>query len=163
MRIAIAGRGGQGIVYLGRLLGKVGMEMGLYAAVTSSYGAEVRGGSVLTNVVIDNNEILNPYIEEYDYIIILDSIGWGRVKIRGDEYIIADKILAWKDDYKDNVDWKEFDKYSHKLSLPMNMIVAGYLARLKIIDYNKLIQVVKAQGKDLDRNLKAVHIGYKDI
>ena len=163
MKIGIAGKGGQGIVYLGRLLGQVGMEMGLYTAVTSSYGAEVRGGSVLTNVVFDEKEIVNPYIEEYDYIIILDSIGWSKVSIKGNEYIIADKVLAWNEKYRDKVDWRDFDKYSHKFNLPINMIVAGYLARLNIISYDILVNAIRKGGRDIERNLKAVEIGYKEV
>jgi Pyruvate/2-oxoacid:ferredoxin oxidoreductase gamma subunit len=162
IRIGIAGRGGQGIVFIGRVVGKTALKSRLYSAVTSSYGSEVRGGSVLSSVVIDEREIVNPYIDSFDYIFILDSIGWSKVNIMGDEYIVADKTLAWRDDLE-GVDWREFDKYSHMHELPLNMIVAGYMARLGIIDYNALIEVIKESGRSAERNLKAIEIGYKEI
>lgn len=162
VKIGIAGRGGQGIVYLGRLIGSVALEMGLYSAVTSSYGAEVRGGSVLTNVVLSKEEIINPYIEEFDYIIILESIGWEKIKRLGEARIIADKVLAWRDNIE-NVDWRDFDRYSHQMNLPINMIVAGYLVRLGVIDYHVLRSVVERSGRNIEKNLKAIKIGFKEV
>jgi len=162
LRIGIAGRGGQGIVFIGRIIGKTALKTGLYSAVTSSYGSEVRGGSVLSCIVIDKNEIINPYIDSFNYIFILDSIGWSKVNISGSEYIVADKTLAWRGDLK-RIDWREFDKYSHMHNLPLNMIVAGYMARMKIIDYNALVEVVRESGRSAEKNLKAIELGYREV
>ena len=73
VKIGIAGRGGQGIVYLGRLIGSVALEMGLYSAVTSSYGAEVRGGTANCTVSISDEEIASPVASEPEFVVAMNQ------------------------------------------------------------------------------------------
>ena len=44
-RVILAGFGGQGIMFIGKMLALVGMEEGLNVTYFPSYGAEVRGGT----------------------------------------------------------------------------------------------------------------------
>lgn len=46
--IAIVGRGGQGVIFLARLLGEGALLQGIPVRVTESHGMAVRGGSVAT-------------------------------------------------------------------------------------------------------------------
>jgi len=46
--IAIVGRGGQGVVFLARVLGEAALRQGIPARVTEAHGMAMRGGSVST-------------------------------------------------------------------------------------------------------------------
>ena len=60
--IICAGFGGQGIMFLGKLLAQAGMREGLAVTYLPSYGAEVRGGTAHCNVIASSDEIASPVI-----------------------------------------------------------------------------------------------------
>ncbi len=102
--IAIAGRGGQGVVLATTLLARAAFKKGLYVAQLQSYGAEVRGGAVVAYVVLSKQPIENPYPENYDLVIALHEAGVARRRdeILSSKAIIADEDLV-KPIPKDNV------------------------------------------------------------
>ena len=55
--IAIAGFGGQGVLFIGRLLVETGLLEGHEVLYVPSYGAEKRGGNVWCNVTISDEKI----------------------------------------------------------------------------------------------------------
>jgi 2-oxoglutarate ferredoxin oxidoreductase subunit gamma len=61
-KIICAGFGGQGIMFLGKLLAQAGMAEGLAVTYLPSYGAEVRGGTAHCNVIASSDEIASPVI-----------------------------------------------------------------------------------------------------
>ncbi len=102
--VAIAGRGGQGVVLAATLLARAAFKKGLYVAQLQSYGAEVRGGAVVAYVVLSKQPIENPYPENYDLVIALHEAGVARRRneILSSKAIIADEDLV-KPIPKDNV------------------------------------------------------------
>lgn len=102
--IAIAGRGGQGVVLAATLLARAAFKKGLYVAQLQSYGAEVRGGAVVAYVVLSKQPIENPYPENYDLVIALHEAGVARRRneILSSRVIIIDEDLV-KPIPKDNV------------------------------------------------------------
>ncbi len=102
--IAIAGRGGQGVVLAATLLARAAFKKGLYVAQLQSYGAEVRGGAVVAYVVLSRQPIENPYPENYDLVIALHEAGVARRRneILSSKAIIADEDLV-KPIHKGNV------------------------------------------------------------
>jgi len=102
--VAIAGRGGQGVVLATTLLARAAFKKGLYVAQLQSYGAEVRGGAVVAYVVLSKQPIENPYPENYDLVIALHEAGVARRRneILSSKAIIADEDLV-KPIPKDNV------------------------------------------------------------
>jgi len=102
--IAIAGRGGQGVVLAATLLARAAFKKGLYVAQLQSYGAEVRGGAVVAYVVLSRQPIENPYPENYDLVVALHEAGVARRRneVLSSKAIIADEDLV-KPIHKDNV------------------------------------------------------------
>jgi len=72
-RIIIAGFGGQGIMFMGKLLCYGGMMEGRHVTYMPSYGAEVRGGTAYCNVIISSEEIASPVVSEPTCAIIMNS------------------------------------------------------------------------------------------
>jgi hypothetical protein len=61
-RVIIAGFGGQGIMFMGKLLCYAGMMEGKQVTYLPSYGAEVRGGTAYCNVIVSSAAIASPVI-----------------------------------------------------------------------------------------------------
>jgi 2-oxoglutarate ferredoxin oxidoreductase subunit gamma len=72
-RIKIAGFGGQGIMFMGKLLCYAGMMEDKHVAYLPSYGAEVRGGTAHCNVIISSEEIPSPVVSKPTTVIVMNA------------------------------------------------------------------------------------------
>jgi 2-oxoglutarate ferredoxin oxidoreductase subunit gamma len=72
-KIIIGGFGGQGVVLAGTVLAKAAMFEDKYVTQMVSYGAEMRGGTANSTVVISDVEIASPVIERPDVAILLNQ------------------------------------------------------------------------------------------
>ncbi len=79
-RIVLAGFGGQGMMLLGKLLAQAAMTDGKKVTYFPSYGTEVRGGTAVYHLVISNDEIFSPIIEEADTLIIMNQPSYQKFK-----------------------------------------------------------------------------------
>jgi indolepyruvate ferredoxin oxidoreductase beta subunit len=52
MQIAITGRGGQGVLFLTRILSETALEMGLEVIASETHGMAMRGGSVISTLKV---------------------------------------------------------------------------------------------------------------
>jgi len=73
MEILIAGHGGQGVLLLGDYLAYTAMLQGKHVAYTPSYGPETRGGKTKCYVILSDEKIANPIVEEPDVEIIMNQ------------------------------------------------------------------------------------------
>ena len=71
--LRIAGSGGQGVALAGTILAEAVMLDGKYVALTQSYGAQVRGGSSSSDIVLDDSEIDYPLALEFNLLIALNQ------------------------------------------------------------------------------------------
>jgi len=70
--LIISGFGGQGSLLVGKLLTYAAMLDGRHVTFLPSYGAEVRGGTAYSNVVISDEEIASPMISMADTLIAMN-------------------------------------------------------------------------------------------
>lgn len=63
-KIIIAGKGGQGIEMAGELLASAVTRQGINVSHFPSYGAQVRGGHAYCHIVISEQEVYSPIVEE---------------------------------------------------------------------------------------------------
>ena len=71
--VIIAGFGGQGILLAGKLLAQTAMKAGKEVTYMSSYGAEVRGGTANSMVVIADDRIACPLVSQPNSLIVLNK------------------------------------------------------------------------------------------
>ena len=71
-RIIIGGFGGQGVVLAGSILARASIAEDKHVTQMVSDGAEMRGGTANTSVVISDDEITSPVIERPDVAIVLN-------------------------------------------------------------------------------------------
>ena len=73
IKIIIGGFGGQGVVSAGTILARAAMAEDRFVTQMVSYGAEMRGGTANSTVVISDSEIASPVIERPDVAILLNQ------------------------------------------------------------------------------------------
>jgi len=81
-RVIMAGFGGQGMMLMGKLLAKVAMNEGMQVTFFPSYGAEVRGGTAHCHVIMSDEPIFSPFIEEADSLIIMNQPSYAKFRPR---------------------------------------------------------------------------------
>lgn len=159
-RIIIAGSGGQGILFLGRVLAHSAVKQGLEVTWFPSYGAEMRGGTANCMVVVSDQLIGSPIVKFADFLIVLNQASLRKFSSRVvkdgsliyDVSIIPDKISL------DNIKIYpiEASKEAAQLSNPKlaNMILLGSFIKIsKLIDIEKVLEtieeIVKAKRKEM--------------
>ncbi|MDR2811043.1 MAG: 2-oxoacid:acceptor oxidoreductase family protein [Tannerellaceae bacterium] len=71
--IIIAGFGGQGVLSMGKILAYSGLTEGKEVSWMPSYGPEQRGGTANVTVILSDDPISSPILNEYDVAIILNQ------------------------------------------------------------------------------------------
>ena len=70
----VAGFGGQGVLFAGRVLANAFMLLGKNVTWYPCYGAEMRGGTVNCEIVISDEEVSSVHKENADFIIVLNQL-----------------------------------------------------------------------------------------
>jgi 2-oxoglutarate ferredoxin oxidoreductase subunit gamma len=81
-RIIIAGSGGQGILFLGKLIAYSGMLEGKEVTWFPSYGAEIRGGTANCTVIVSEEMIGSPVIRNPNILIAMNEASYNRFSER---------------------------------------------------------------------------------
>ncbi|MDL2257432.1 2-oxoacid:acceptor oxidoreductase family protein [Bacteroidales bacterium OttesenSCG-928-I14] len=71
--IIIAGFGGQGVLSMGKILAYAGLMEDKEVTWFPSYGPEQRGGTANVAVIISDERISSPVLNEYDIAIVLNQ------------------------------------------------------------------------------------------
>jgi len=71
--VVIAGFGGQGVILAGKILAQAGMAHGLEVTWLPSYGPEMRGGTANCTVVLSDEPVGSPIVDEPSAVIALNS------------------------------------------------------------------------------------------
>ena len=71
--IIIAGFGGQGVLSMGKILAYSGLMENKEVSWFPSYGPEQRGGTANVTVILSNERISSPVLNEFDIAIILNQ------------------------------------------------------------------------------------------
>jgi len=148
--IVFAGFGGQGIMLMGKILSYAAMNEGKNVTWMPSYGAEVRGGTAHSMVVISDSPIASPVVKEPDICIVMNkpSLKKFEPKIRIGGTLIINKSLAEIETKRSDIDILEIPATDMGLKLGnprvSNMIMLGaLLARKDLLPIASLIHSLK--------------------
>lgn len=147
-RIICAGFGGQGIMLLGKILAETGMRAGKNVTAIPSYGAEVRGGTAYSMIIISENEIPSPVICEVDIGIIMNKPSFDKFQtkvVKGGSIILNSSL----------VDAGAKRKDINILEIPATEIAAssGSIRVANIVMYGAFIKLMKIIKKEDALNL----------
>lgn len=77
-QIRIAGFGGQGVVLIGTILGHAAIKDGNWVSGSNAYGAQARGGSARSEVVIARQPIRFPHVMKADILIVMSQSAYDQ-------------------------------------------------------------------------------------
>lgn len=83
--IIIAGFGGQGVLSMGKILAYSGLMEGKEVSWMPSYGPEQRGGTANVTVILSDDRISSPVLNEYDIAIILNQPSMEKLRKQGEK------------------------------------------------------------------------------
>ena len=94
--IVCAGFGGQGIMLMGKLLAQAASQAGYQVTWMPSYGAEVRGGTAHSMVVISDKDVACPAVFVPDMVLVLNKPSFAKFepKIKKGGLIIVNTSLV---------------------------------------------------------------------
>lgn len=171
-KILIAGFGGQGILFTGKVIAFTGLKNGKEVSWLPSYGPEMRGGTANCSITISDEQIGSPIVEKPDVFIAMNlpSLEKYYNVTEKNGYIIFDSSLISKQNTRDDI--KIFGIPATKLASDnnldglANMIILGKVIKeTGIFTFeqvvNSLSQMIPAKKAELkDKNIKAIEIGY---
>ena len=151
--IIIAGFGGQGVLSMGKLLAYSGLIEGMEVSWMPSYGPEQRGGTANVTVILSDERISSPILNEYDIAIILNQPSMDKFesKVKKGGILIYDNYGIHKSVKRDDINVYNISAMDMATELNMsktfNMIVLGGL--LKITSLVSLESVMDGLKKTL--------------
>lgn len=72
-QIIIAGFGGQGLLFSGKVLAYAGLLEGRNLSWLPSYGPEMRGGTANCNVILSDREVGSPIVTSPDILMVMNA------------------------------------------------------------------------------------------
>jgi len=73
-RMRLAGFGGQGIMFMGKMIAHAGMLGNKYVTWIPSYGPEMRGGTANCSVIVSDAEIGEPVASQPDILVAMNEV-----------------------------------------------------------------------------------------
>lgn len=172
--IIIAGFGGQGVLSMGKILAYSGIMQGMEVSWMPSYGPEMRGGTANVTVIISDERISSPILNEYDTAIILNQQSMDKFEstVKPGGTLIYDPNGIVRHPERKDIDIYQVEATQKASEMGItkifNMIVLGGYLKIKPVITDEYIQ----QGLEkslpsrhhhlIPDNIKAVSIG-KDL
>ena len=171
-KILIAGFGGQGILFAGKVLAYKGLVEGKQLSWLPSYGPEMRGGTANCNVIISDEPVGSPIVDNPDVLIVMNLPSLDKYEneaVKGAKIFVDSTLISRKVE-RDDVDvyYIPATKMAQELGVPTlaNMIILGKVIKeTGVVDFDgmedALRKVVSARKANLiDVNLNAIKAGY---
>lgn len=145
-----AGFGGQGIMVMGKLLAWAAMREGLKVSWMPSYGAEVRGGTAHSMVVVSDEIIPSPVVSAPTACVVMNRPSLDRFEelIKPNGTLVMNTTLIDKQTIRNDISILKIPLTEMATKLGnlrcANMIALGALnAKLKIVSLKVLIESLK--------------------
>jgi len=136
--VIIAGFGGQGVILVGKILAYAGMEQGLEVTWLPSYGPEMRGGTANCTVVLSEEPVGSPIVDEPTALVAMNLPSLDKFEpiVAKEGTIIVNRSLVERAVAREDV---------KVTSVPLNA-VAAKLGSARAINMVALGAYIKATG-----------------
>ena len=175
LRVLIAGFGGQGVLFLGKLIALCGMSPERQVTWLPSYGPEMRGGTANCAVILSREAIGSPIVSEPDVLIAMNlpSFQAYQHKVASGGRIIYDSALVSDAPARTDISYDALTatKMASENGLEGlgNMILFGrFLRECLQLDEAEILtaveQLIPEHKKHLlEANRKAIALGQADL
>ncbi|MGD2157632.1 MAG: 2-oxoacid:acceptor oxidoreductase family protein [Anaerolineales bacterium] len=166
--IRISGFGGQGVGLAGHIIGKaLAIYDGLEAVMTQAYGPEARGGASSSDIVVSDESVDYPFIQNPDVLITLSQEAYTKFRptAKDEATILIDEGLV--DPFDDDDPQKiPATQLAEELGnrIVTNMVMLGFFTAVtNIISRTAMQEAIETSVKPkfVELNLKAFNIGYE--
>ena len=170
--VIIAGFGGQGVLFTGKVLVTCGMNEGLQVSWLPSYGPEMRGGTANCSVILSDTPVGSPIVSAPDLLMVMNLPSLDKYEdaaVSGAKIFVDSTLIDRKVKRGDvTAYYIPATKMAKDAGFPTlaNMIMVGKVIKeTGVVSYDgikeALGKVVSAKHADLlDINLKAIEAGY---
>lgn len=167
----LAGFGGQGILFAGKLLAYLGMNQDKQVSWLPSYGPEMRGGTANCAVCVGDEPIGSPYVTDPDVLIAMNGPSYDKFinSVKPGGIAIIDSTLVTKECTRKDI--RSFCIPStalaaeHGMPGMANIILVGKLLKetgIAVIEAVRptLEKIIPPKKSDLiEANMKALALG----
>ena len=172
-QIILAGFGGQGILFAGKLLAYAGMLNGKEVSWLPSYGPEMRGGTANCSVIISDEQIASPIIQRPDVLLALNGPSLEKFEdavVKGGTIIYDASLIA---SAKENADVNVCGINATETAIGMdaktlaNMVMLGkFIKETNVFTMEQLKEALKklmppSKAALYDLNCKVLDAGYE--
>jgi 2-oxoglutarate ferredoxin oxidoreductase subunit gamma len=169
--ITLAGFGGQGILFLGKMIATAGMLEGREVSWIPSYGPEMRGGTANCSVVVSDRRIGSPVVSHPNVLVAMNrpSLEKFEAKMQPGGFLLINKTLIEIPHTRHDIDVSsvEITGLAGEIGNPRlaNIVALGALiSRVPIVGRDAVVEGLKKElsGKKaalLDLNIKALAAG----
>jgi 2-oxoglutarate ferredoxin oxidoreductase subunit gamma len=149
--VMIAGFGGQGVLLVGKLLAHAGMLEGKRVTWFPSYGAEIRGGTANCTVIIADEEIGSPVIQQPSAMLILNEASFLKFeqRIRPEGLLFLNTSLVQRPSGRADV--RRIDIRANDIAGDLgdiriaNMVMLGaFIKKTGVVALGSLLEALKA-------------------
>ena len=172
--VIMAGFGGQGLMFIGKLLAYSAMKAGKHVTWIPSYGPEMREGTANCTVVISDGEVGSPVITSPQALIVMNnpSLQAFEPRLQPEGILFLNSSLVThrvtRKDIEvilipaDEVAVKAGEKRA------ANMVMLGaYVARTKVVSEENILESLREffakKNQLLDANMQAFQKGTKTV
>jgi len=173
LKILLAGFGGQGILFAGKLIAYTGLMDGYEVSWMPSYGPEMRGGAANCSVCISDNPIGSPLATEPDILVALNLPSYDLFinKVKPGGLVLIDKTIIDACPLRNDISFVGIEATrmaeDNGLKGLANVVVVGKL--LQLTGFSTVPQVEAAIDKSISikhvdkavLNKKALLIGFE--
>lgn len=172
LELNIAGFGGQGVLFAGKILAYAGMLAGKEVTWLPSYGPEMRGGTANITVIVSDTPIASPIINYPNVLVAMNQPSLEKFEsdVQKAGIIIVDSALIPIEVQRSDVQtfYIPATKLAEEAGLKglANMIMVGKITKeTGIFDFETLktavAKSIPERKKDLlASNIQAIEIGY---
>lgn len=172
LHMLLAGFGGQGILFAGKVAAQVGMLKGKQVSWLPSYGPEMRGGTANCSVCIDDTPIGSPIVSEPQTLVVMNAPSFDKFsdKVKPGGLIVLDSSLIEKKSKRTDIDIISLPAteiaINHGLDGFGNIVILGAAMRATrfatIEELNDSIRHCVPEKKQhlLQKNFQAIKLGF---
>jgi 2-oxoglutarate ferredoxin oxidoreductase subunit gamma len=134
--LRICGLGGQGVVLAGQVLGRAAVYDGWNVVQTQSYGAEARGTTAKSEIIISNGRIGFPAVRRCDILVAMnqEALNVNIKDLKEDGLLFIDKELVVRVPKTNSkvyaVPATRISEENFRERLYANMVILGFLNAL---------------------------------
>lgn len=148
-KILIAGFGGQGIILAGNVLAQTALAENKKVAAMVSYGAEMRGGAANCAVIVSDNEIASPVVDNPTTAIILNQPSLDKFEndVAKNGLIVLNSSLVLRDARRKDIEVvkipaTELANELGNVKVANLILIGAFIKKTGLLDLSKALEIL---------------------